>query len=358
MKKRLFFSVFAVFSVFVSSQQNHLKGTITYIGNEGFMIESQGKKVLIDALYYSTMTGIFNSDAATREKMIHGTAPFDSTQLLLISHTHDDHYSQQMTIDYLFKNPQSMLVAPSTITDSVKNYDLRKNIISENPVKYQKIDTTINGISVSTFSLVHKLRINIYNVGFFVNIKGFKVFHAGDNVLDDTTEYIRYNIAQYQPDVALLNYTAFWQADAQREFVKKFIKPRFIILMHIPKGQAATVKQQVDDLQSSMSDTSFPPIVVFENSLESCIITDTIEQTNTRISSSRAPDIQIFPNPCKDWGNINSSFSGDVVFYNSMGVLKKRIKLTNPATKINLSDLSSGLYFVSHNGYSISFIKE
>jgi L-ascorbate metabolism protein UlaG (beta-lactamase superfamily) len=358
MKKKIIFSVFAVFCVLVYSQNPHPKGTITFIGNEGFMIESQGKKVLIDALYNSTMNGIFNTDATMRVNIINGIPPFDSSQLLLISHTHDDHFSQQMTLDYLLKNPQSSLIAPSSVTDSIIKHVLDNRVISESPIKYQKFDTSVNGISIGTFFLLHKLRLNIYNVGFFISIKGFKVFHAGDNVLDDTTEYIRYNIAQYRPDVALLNYTAFWQAEAQRAFVKKYINPRFIIIMHIPKDQAVIVKKQVDQVQSSLSDTSFPPIVVFENSLERCIITDSIEQIRTNIKTKTTVNIQVFPNPCKDWCYLNTEICGEVGIFNSTGNIIKRLKINQPSTKLPVEDILPGLYFLTCKNGSATFLKE
>jgi len=58
----------------------------------------------------------------------------------------------------------------------------------------------------------------------------------------------------------------------------------------------------------------------------------------------------LFPNPCKDYLEINlkNEFSEDTIaeFYNEVGQICRIDYLKNKHTKIELNDLSSGIYFV------------
>jgi L-ascorbate metabolism protein UlaG (beta-lactamase superfamily) len=338
------------------SQLQYKTGTITFIGNEGFMIESNDKKVFVDALYNSALAGVQNVDPTIREDIINAVPPFDNSLLFLVSHSHDDHFSKEMNLNYLKNNPNSYLIAPSEIIEKFADDSISKQLISKTPDKLKSTDTTVNGIKVTTYNLVHKLKINIYNVGYFIDIDGFKVFHAGDNVMDDTTEYTNYRINEKQPDVAMLNYTAFWKTDAQRSFVKRYINPRCIFLMHIPVGKAASVKEQVAGL-----DTTFPPVIVFENSLDTFEVTDTIvRHTVTKIEKSKTETFKVYPNPCKDWCYIysKSTEASNAHVYNAAGLMISQFKLEKPFTRINTSGLRKGMYFLISKEYSASFLKE
>src|SRR5215216_4933342 len=65
---------------------------ITYIANEGVLISSGDKQVLIDGLHREYQRDYAFLPAAQREKIENAKAPFDKIDLILVSHTHLDHF--------------------------------------------------------------------------------------------------------------------------------------------------------------------------------------------------------------------------------------------------------------------------
>lgn len=75
---------------------------ITYISNEGFMVETAGRKILMDALF-----GGFRGnwcdvpDEETKVKMENAESPYDKTDLVTISHRHSDHFDAGIVMKHL-----------------------------------------------------------------------------------------------------------------------------------------------------------------------------------------------------------------------------------------------------------------
>ena len=79
---------------------------LTYIANEGFMVEVGGTKILIDA-FFGGLQGDWadQPDETTAGKLARAEPPFDDVDLIAISHRHSDHFSEQMVIQHLLSNP-------------------------------------------------------------------------------------------------------------------------------------------------------------------------------------------------------------------------------------------------------------
>ncbi|HNW49637.1 MAG TPA: T9SS type A sorting domain-containing protein [Prolixibacteraceae bacterium] len=280
MKTKL--KVLLVFLIFFQTKtfpQKPYEAEITYIGNEGFMICNNGKKVIIDGLYFYGNEGVaMDAEESTRNLIINNKEPFTNNQLFLVTHNHGDHYNQSMVSNYLKNNPQSKLIAPSDIAKGLASANLGDQILSVNPAKYESIDTTINNIQLTIYNFLHDISYRTYNVGYFMDIDGLKVFHGGDNSLEDSTEYIQFKLNEKNIDVLFLwNYKGTnWATQQQRDFIKKYINPKYIILMHVQSGKVAEIKEQIKNL----NDSTFPPMVVFGAPMEKVKIDDTITITN------------------------------------------------------------------------------
>lgn len=66
----------------------------------------------------------------------------------------------------------------------------------------------------------------------------------------------------------------------------------------------------------------------------------------------------IYPNPAKNYVNIQSPIAGTINIYNINGALVKTEILEAGMNKIDISKLSSGMYVVLINGQKIEFMKE
>ena len=282
MKKSIYaFLIFQLSILNSLHSQDSINAEITYIGNEGFMISNNGNKVFIDALYYYSFgLGIMNVDASLRQMIINNQEPFSNSQLFLVTHNHPDHYDKTMVSSYLTNNPQAKMVAPSEIITGISSPVLARKLININPAKYESVDTTINGIKLTIYNFLHDVNYRIYNLGYFANIGGLKIFHGGDNSLEDSTEYLQFNLNEKKIDVLFLfSAKTSWESKANRDFIKKHINPKYIILMHIPVDQVSAIKEEARQINEL--DSTFPPIIVFDAaSMEKVSISDTLIMSN------------------------------------------------------------------------------
>jgi len=327
--------------------QENIKAEITYIGNEGFMIVNNNKKIFIDALYNNTANnGIINVDESISNKIINNQDPFANSNLYFVTHGNSDHFNQTMVSSFLENNPQSIMIADSTLTEPMNKF-FANQIFTANPARYISIDTMLNGISFSAYNLKHNSAVKIYNLGYWINIEGLRIFHSGDNILEDTTEYLNTNLFDKQVDIAFLNHNGFLKSTVNSEFIKNHMKPRYIVLMHIPDNQLSTVKEKVSKL-----DDSYPPIIVFNTSLEK------IEVSNNEYVSSYMPEknedseaFAFYPNPATNllWFNqtIDSYSKFQITDLQGRICVRKQMA-TNPA---DISNLSKGIYILELFNY-------
>jgi L-ascorbate metabolism protein UlaG (beta-lactamase superfamily) len=271
MRNSFIFTLFIALATNISIQATN-NAEITYIGNEGFMISNNGKKVFIDALYlYNSPKDILDSEDTIRKMIMNNTEPFSNSQLYLVTHNHPDHCNLPMVTTYLKNNTQADFVSYKAIVNGIKASVNENQLVSLTPNKYVSIDTTVNDIPLTVYNFIHDKSFLTYNLGFYANIGGLKIFHGGDNTLEDSLEYQKYKLYEKDIDVLFLNSgKSNWKTN--RAFIKKYINPKFIILMHVSPTQVTSIKQQLSEIK----DTSFPQIVVFNASMEKIEINDTM----------------------------------------------------------------------------------
>lgn len=239
---------------------------VTYIANAGFLIESGGKKVLIDALFKNGWNSYLVPSDFVVSKIINQQTPFNNANLLMITHNHGDHFDDSMVVAYLNSNADNILIAPSMVTDTIlKNIDFKNNesqIVVLDRINQEKNDTTINGIRIRSFFIQHDSRPQIQQVGYLININGFIVFHSGDYNGAEIIEFGNLQLQKEQIDLALLNFYGFWSTKEERQFTKEYIAPKRIALIHIPPAEVEIVKDSVKLIND------FIDITVFEVSMK------------------------------------------------------------------------------------------
>lgn len=248
----------------VNSQ--HKRVEVTYIGNCGFLICSNGKKILIDALFSKGFDTYMTPADSTVSKICNGQEPFADAKLLLITHNHPDHFDVNMVCKYLVSNPENTVVAPSLVIQSIRNQPknsiLDKQLVQIHEFMNDGADTLIQGVKISSFLLQHDNRPGIENAGYLVEMDGVKIFHSGDNTGADTAEYERMKLDHKNVDLALLNFYGFWSSKEERDFSTRNIRPGNIVLMHIPPKEVNVV------IDSSKAIRDFYDITVFGNCME------------------------------------------------------------------------------------------
>jgi L-ascorbate metabolism protein UlaG (beta-lactamase superfamily) len=227
---------------------------IIYIANDGFLIKASNKKILIDALF-----GRFESDwcvvpsEEVIEKMEMCTEPFDQIDLILISHSHIDHFNADIVLNHLVSNEAGILICPELVRLELEKdmrFEKLRSRVREITPEFEMGSQSINvkNVGIKVWRLNHSMYYieneetkqkfnkheNVQNLGFTIEIDHKKIFHGGDwaysgiggktNPLDDG-----------KIDVAFLGIGAFMRLyGPDSRMVDKCGKPENIVLMHIP----------------------------------------------------------------------------------------------------------------------------
>jgi L-ascorbate metabolism protein UlaG (beta-lactamase superfamily) len=242
----------------------HNSATVTYIANEGVMIEAGGWKILIDALhrYYKDAYAYPPDDL--RADLENAKGKFAEADLVLVSHIHGDHFSAESAGLHLLHNPFASLVSSPQVIDAVKRdfKDSRKfpSRLRTIPYEWKKQKSYTGNIRISFLGLRHANPqwASIQNFGHVIEIGGLKFLHVGDaDMTDENFEAFRLNEAKI--DVAFIPYW-FLQSKDGRSLVDRQFGPRHIIAVHVPPAEANAIKKELEAYD--------PRIAVFSEPLE------------------------------------------------------------------------------------------
>ncbi len=235
---------------------------IIYIANEGFLIEVDKKKILVDGLF-DTIKGTW-CDSPTEnmvKKMEKSLPPFDNIDIIAITHSHRDHFNERIVVNHLLNNPKSILLCPEEVKKILSknpNYKkIKKNIVSITPDSYKSEKKNISDIDVKVLRLEHSHYMikdkntgkkvnkhrNVENIGFLFNINGYKVFHCGDTNPMNEKEYRGFALYKENIDLAFLERMFLSRGENSFKWIDKNINPKSIIFMHIgPEEKKAVIE--------------------------------------------------------------------------------------------------------------------
>jgi L-ascorbate metabolism protein UlaG (beta-lactamase superfamily) len=248
--------------------------SITYIGNSGFLIESSGKKVLVDALYRWGATGYAVISYETRQLMEKAKPPFDGVNLVLATHYHPDHFDAVAAGTHLMSNPGALLVSTpqsqEKMRESFERYtDVQDRARFELPGEGERIRIEHDGITLEVINLHHGKTRPIENLGFLFEIGGNKILHVGDT--EATAEDFQVNNLHIEDvDFAFIPY---WKLayDGEKDDIRSGVRTEYIVVMHMPPKEITP--SYLDDLGGWPSTTRkikriFPNAIVFESENE------------------------------------------------------------------------------------------
>jgi len=228
---------------------------ITYIANEGFLLEVHGKKVLIDGLFDHIEGDWCDSPTKNTVAQMEASAPpFDQVDLIAITHKHQDHFNAKVVVNHLLNNPSGRVVCPTQVVEVLKqNQDYEKikdQIVALTPPKLSDSTVEVAGISIRVLRLEHSHYMeedsttgemknrhrDIENLGFLFNIDGVKVFHCGDTNPLNQEEYSTYALHRDSIDVAFLERMFVGRGTEGMAMINDYIQPSYTIFMHIGPG--------------------------------------------------------------------------------------------------------------------------
>ena len=208
---------------------------LTYVINEGFILESGGKKVILDGLL-STI-GYYELPVTVQRAMSLGQPPFDDVDLVLTTHNHDDHFDPLIVGAFLAANPQTKFVStPQTVSDLMVNYPdfdlVEEQVIDVYPGPGEETRVWSHGIEVRVFNLPHGA---YQNLGFMFDLGGVRFLHTGDYYEDDADAALEllqgYGFHQQGIDVAFIA-EPFLRYERYDQVVPQGVQPGALVPMH------------------------------------------------------------------------------------------------------------------------------
>jgi len=213
---------------------------LTYVVNEGFIIESGGKKVILDGLL-STI-GSFELPVSVQRAMTMGQAPFDNIDLVLTTHNHDDHFDPLIVGAFLAANPQTRFVStPQTVSDLAVNYGefdaIDEQVIEVYPASGEQERLFVNGIEIQVFNLPHG---SYQNLGLMFDLGGIRFLHTGDYFEEDADSAVQrlqdYGLPQQGIDLAFIA-EPFLHYERYDQVVLTGLQPGLLVPMHYIASQ-------------------------------------------------------------------------------------------------------------------------
>lgn len=242
---------------------------ITYVGNEGFLIESGGKKVLIDALYRAGVSGYVVHTPDVRKLLERALPPFDNLDLILATHFHADHFDPDAVGIHLLSDRNAFFLTTNQAAGQMESYQGYRNIQARVkgilPEEGQEEVLDYGGMQVHVFNLHHGRGRPVENLGFLIVIGDRTFLHVGDTEVS-TTQLASYGLQARDIDFLFVPYW-FLLDNSEDVNIVSTIGPHTVIPMHLPPK---------DDPRSFMADTggfegtvariasNYPNAVVFE----------------------------------------------------------------------------------------------
>ena len=234
---------------------------VTYIANEGFVIQGGGKKVLIDA----PVATIPPATGQTLKAITDARDPFNDVDLILVTHQHADHLDPASLIACLRSNPKARLIAPTQAVDLMRSVDgfagIEKQIqeIRGEPGHHEQVRH--NGIAADVLCLNHEHLPQVRNLAFAVELGGARFLHMGDAFIGDNEARLKsYPFEQAPIDLVFLN--QYDRSPATQQFIARKIKPSRIVAMHVSPAELA------EESDAPKIRAAYPHAIVFKQSME------------------------------------------------------------------------------------------
>jgi len=230
-----------------------------FVANEGVLISTGTKKVLIDALFTDPNPEYDAPPADMLSAMGTGSAPFDSIDVALVTHNHPDHFSAPFAARFLVGNPRTVLVAPgdaiAALRDSAAVWpQVQDRVIPVSLQPGETFETTVGGVTVKAYRTLHSGgRESPENLMYLIALDGRTVFHEGDSDGSSDT-FASFGLADETIDLALVHFWFPLNLEAEG-IIKGILRPAHIGLFHLPirlkedaPGTIAAVAGQYDDI--------------------------------------------------------------------------------------------------------------
>ena len=175
---------------------------ITYVANEGFLLEHGGKKVLIDALFDAGAGPFLSPSQELLAQLTEARGPLADVDLLLVTHAHADHFNPKLVAAYLRNNTRCRLIAHTQTVDQLRKEEgfaqIQERIHEVQLEPGSREHVIVNGIAVDVLCLSHmpydvdgrNVHERTRNLAFIVDLGGTRFLHLGDATVENSLAHL------------------------------------------------------------------------------------------------------------------------------------------------------------------------
>ncbi len=198
---------------------------VTYLANEGVLVEGGGVRIVIDALFRDSMDPYARHAGDVQEQLETGGKPYDGVRLALATHFHLDHWDAGAVTRFLRTHPDA-LFGSTEHGVAMMPYDVRERARNLWPSTGTTSTLEVAGAKVTAFPLEHG---KTQNLGYRIALGGRTLAHFGD--ADPSEENLRRITAVESVDVLLVPF--WWLREPKAvAFLKSTWKPGNIVAFH------------------------------------------------------------------------------------------------------------------------------
>ncbi|MEZ6191314.1 MAG: MBL fold metallo-hydrolase [Phycisphaerales bacterium] len=236
---------------------------VTFMGNNGVMLSSGGKKVVIDALQDHLNTFWTTLPQADLQNLINGAAPFDNINYAMATHNHPDHYSSGKVTSFLANNRQAKFIGPPQVRSSLASGPQVLNITPA----FQTGSVVIEepGLRLEVFHMEHFDQFgndfsSVQDFTYLVTMGGVSLLHLGDvDYIDENFD--NFDFLSMDIDAVVLPTFNTLLSEANKAVIIDHINPRHIIATHL--------RAQILSIEEANVRALYPDATIFTTALDS-----------------------------------------------------------------------------------------
>jgi L-ascorbate metabolism protein UlaG (beta-lactamase superfamily) len=160
---------------------------VTYLANEGFLIEAGETKVLVDALFGAGLKNYQSVPPALRAELEEARDRFAGVDLVLASHSHADHFDPAAVARHMRANPGAAFLstreAVARLREELGEAADDHRIVAAYPDRGQAELQQFRDVQVRVLNLHHG-RNPIENLGLIIQLGGYELLHVGDTTAE------------------------------------------------------------------------------------------------------------------------------------------------------------------------------
>lgn len=215
---------------------------VRYVANSGMLVSVSGRRFLIDAPIRDGIAPYATSSTAERALLEGARGPYEAVDAILITHWHEDHFNAEAVAAHLSSSPRTIIVSSPEVVERVWAAvpglpAARIRAVLPAPGQSEQVD--VGGVAVHVLRIRHNpsRRLPEQHVGFLIGGPA-PVLHVGD--ADPAADNFTVLKSLPSVDLALL---PFWYVadEGNRRIVTQAIRPRRLVAMHVPPGDAEKV---------------------------------------------------------------------------------------------------------------------